>query len=229
MKNQKNKYALIGKNIQHSKSPEMYKKLLGHEVDYTFLDYESEKKIPPLNELLEKYCRISVTAPYKNYVFRHCDILSEQAQALEAVNAIKLKNAEVIGTNTDALAFEEIFSSKYLGTYPIILGDGAMSRLAQQYFKKTGVEHIVLSRKRKNLEQIDQYLHELSDRSLLIINACGRSYNFDFKSHKPLKVWDLNYSMPEQQNYVLKSGHEYTDGEDLLIRQAEYALSFWNS
>ena len=101
--------------------------------------------------------------------------------------------------------------------------------MVAQYFKKTGVEHIVLSRKRKNLEQIDQYLHELSDRSLLIINACGRSYNFDFKSPKPLKVWDLNYSMPEQQNYVLKSGHEYTDGEDLLIRQAEYALSFWNS
>ncbi len=226
---EKEKYALIGKNIQHSRSPEMYEKLLGHKVDYTFLDYENERDVERLDVLLRKFGRISITAPYKNHVFKNCNQVSDHAKELEAVNAIKLKDGLVMGTNTDALAFEEIYNEDYLGYYPIILGDGAMSRLAQNFFKIGGINYLVLSRKKRNLDKINQYLKESSEKNIVLINACGRSYKFNYQSSKSLKVWDLNYSMPEQKDYVLAQGHDYTDGQELLIRQAQYALSFWNS
>ena len=51
----KYKLALIGKNIAHSKSPEVYKTLLDNNVEYTLLDFISENEIPKLSELLKTF------------------------------------------------------------------------------------------------------------------------------------------------------------------------------
>lgn len=225
-------FALIGRSIQHSKSPDMYRKLLDEEVDYTLLDYPSEEAIEPLAELAQRYKRVSITAPYKNAVYRGCDSVDEAASSLSAVNAIKLSNGRVLGTNTDILAFKDIFLERYKSVCDraIILGDGAMSRLAVEVFKQNNFPCQVLSRRLGNLERLTQILESLGAGSekALLINACSRSYNFDFSSPKSLKIWDMNYAMPEHESFAKEGFHEYHDGSDLLFRQAQYALSFWN-
>ena len=45
----KYKLALIGKNISHSKSPEIYNKLLNNQVEYHLLDYPSINEIPEMD------------------------------------------------------------------------------------------------------------------------------------------------------------------------------------
>ncbi len=126
------KFALIGKNIGHSKSPEVYKRILGREVDYALLDYETEKDIPDLRALISERQRISVTAPYKSFCFRKCAKTSELAKRLEAVNALALENDLVVGENTDALAVRDIFRENYSSvSHVLLLGDGTMSRVVK--------------------------------------------------------------------------------------------------
>ncbi|MCO4754979.1 MAG: hypothetical protein KC478_10900, partial [Bacteriovoracaceae bacterium] len=86
----------------------------------------------------------------------------------------------------------------------------------------------VLSRKLKNLGEIDEHINKVNG-SALIINSCAREYQMSFNSTKSLEIWDLNYSMDNHKLFAQERGITYTDGHDLLIRQAQYALSFWNS
>jgi len=60
-----NKFALVGKDISHSRSPEMYRKLISSDVKYDLLDYQSDLDIPTAVELLSKYDGINITSPYK--------------------------------------------------------------------------------------------------------------------------------------------------------------------
>lgn len=221
-------FALIGKDIQHSRSPQVYRELLKEEIDYRLLDYSEPGEIPPLGRLLLKHKRVSVTAPYKNFVFDKCDEVEGLAKNLEAVNAIKLEKEKVVGTNTDALAFQDIFTETFKNrvSEAVILGDGSMSRLAQTVFRKEGVPFNVLSRKLGNLSLLDQALK--GSQVPLVVNTCLRSYTIEFSFPKPLEIWDMNYLMPANKIFSDQNGHNYTDGEELLTRQARYALSFWN-
>ncbi len=63
------KLALIGKNISHSKSPEIYNKLLNNQVEYTLLDCDTVDAIPSLDELMKKFDGVSITSPYKESLF----------------------------------------------------------------------------------------------------------------------------------------------------------------
>ena len=44
------KLALLGKNISHSKSKEIYENILKYEIDYRLYDCSSADLIPPISE-----------------------------------------------------------------------------------------------------------------------------------------------------------------------------------
>lgn len=222
------RFALIGKDITHSKSPDVYRSLLKSDIDYHFLDYASEAEIPPLPDLLNIYPRISITAPYKNYVFKQVDETIGLAGDLQAVNAIKLSDGKVSGTITDEPAFRDIFREQYSAiTKAFILGDGAMSRMSQKVLEDQNISFVVASRRLGNLGLLSSLMAKESGE-LLVINACSRQYRINFKSAKSLKIWDLNYGVPENKSFADENAHQYQDGLELLIRQAQYALRFWN-
>lgn len=222
------RFALIGKGIAHSKSPDIYRALMNKEIDYSLLDCANVKDLGPLKEVLRKYPRVSVTAPHKKACYQLCDHASKLAQEVEAVNALVLGEEEIIGENTDALAVKDILFEDFSDVSQILLlGDGAMARVVKTVAQeKTSL--INLSRKLGNLEKINTFVSKLESNSL-VLNACSRDYKLEFKSSKSLKIWDLNYSVPHNANFAKQNGHQYIDGEGLLIRQARYALSFWNS
>lgn len=224
-----NRYALIGRNISHSKSPIVYKQLLKEDVDYTLLDFKLESDIPKLGELFQTYNRISITAPYKKFIYEQCDEVSKASEKLMAVNAIKNVHGNTIGTNTDFEAFQSLFFEYgFDKSEAIILGDGAMSRVAQLLFSEKSIPFKLLSRRIGNLDKLDQVISEIPE-DLVLINTCSREYRLSFQSSKCLKVWDMNYSHSQNKDFCERGRHSYIDGEDLLFRQAQYALSFWNS
>jgi riboflavin kinase/FMN adenylyltransferase len=220
-------FALVGKNISHSKSDETYKNLLETQnISYSFLDFPSTDKIANIKELLKEHSYISITAPYKKFFFDNVDLVLPEIQNLGSINCIKLVGEKSIGTNTDYFAIKDILSNllEAITSEVLILGDGAMSELIQTVLKSFSINFKVLSRKNSQLLNLSDLISENS----LIINACARSFIPVFKTIYKCTFWDLNYnqqySKTIQENKLIK----YIDGYGMLTLQAKYALSFWN-
>ena len=217
------KLALIGKNITHSKSQQIYEKFLGFNIDYTLIDCSSSSQIPSLDSLCKKFSGISITSPYKQYFTKNI-LLDEMAESVQAVNCIKKENG-YRGTNTDLMAVDEqmdqIFS-RYGSMDVFILGDGVMSRVIQKVLHKKGCEYTVLSRKKNNLHSLDFSSYDL----VLVVNCCSRDYVYKGGISKNMIFLDCNYEFSPHEN--LGDGFlNYMDGKFILERQAFYALKFW--
>lgn len=217
--------ALIGKNIAHSKSEEVYKNLVNTPFEYELLDYESELLIPTLNSLFEKFQGISITAPYKSSFTKQIKDLSEHG----IVNCLRLNNGVVEATNTDFLAVKEILE-RYLncGVSKIrILGDGSMSQICQKILHSKNISFEIFSRRKNNLDLVSKNLDK-PDFSCLIINTCSRDFRLSHSSTWGYHFWDMNYDMSSHRELFSRVNVSYFDGLEQLELQAKYALSFWN-
>jgi shikimate dehydrogenase len=178
------KLALVGKKIQHSKSPEIYRKLIGADIQYDLLDFQKAEDIPTAKNLLEIYDGISITSPYKKHFLPQVE-LTKQAEVLGAINCLKSSSGIIYGENTDFLAIQNIITGmikKYHYLNIIILGDGVMSdvtRHALAIFDNVSVK--VFSRKtverfdRLNLTDIFNS-NFLNGNQNLVINTCLRDF-----------------------------------------------------
>ena len=140
---------LIGKNISHSISGEVYSRLLGQKIDFQLIDCPAESDIPSLEELFSRFHGVSVTSPYKMF-FSDKVIKDENAHFAGSVNCLRKDSSSFIGTSTDLCAIRDILS-RFLNsqsrTSITILGDGAMSRLTTRVLAQSGIPFVVHSRK----------------------------------------------------------------------------------
>lgn len=223
------KLALVGKNISHSRSPEIYRNFLGNEINYSLLDFNNQSDIPSAEKLLKEFDGISITSPYKKHFINEIQLVDD-AIHLQAVNCLR-KNKKIIeGINTDYLAVQILlkdFFRKYKKLDVLILGDGVMSSIVQSALDKLNKNYKVFSRK-LNLEfsKISLVDHVAND-NLLIINTCSRDFIYTGKLDKRIIFWDFNYNSPENFDYISKNC-TYVDGLSMLTLQAEYALRFWS-
>jgi shikimate dehydrogenase len=218
--------ALVGKDIQHSKSQAMYEKLLGHKIKYTLLDYKNSKDIPSLLSLMKSFDGVSITAPYKKHFLPE---LNERVTNVDAVNAIRYRDEKLIGNNTDYFAVEEILKNyvKQGIKKVYLLGDGAMGIMTKTLLENAGIVFDQFSRK---LDNLDQALPngEKGKYTELVINTCGRSFEYPTNSFNEFLFWDMNYALEHHQARFENTNTRYQDGEEQLLLQAKYALSFWN-
>lgn len=222
------KLALVGKGIKHSKSQQMYEELLGTSVDYTLLDYEQESQIPNLSDLLLDYQGVSITAPYKHVFIPQCEV-DEFFKDLNAINCTGRFGDTLRGTNTDFLALENLTQNYFQNFEKIILlGDGAMARITVALFEKNNIQFEQFSRKLNPdfFEKDFVYMGE-GKESFLIINSCGRKYEFNQPLSSNTVFYDYNYAHEHHTNFFKKSDGKYIDGLELLKSQARYALKFW--
>lgn len=217
--------ALIGEDLSHSKSKEVYKKILGESVNYTYLEYSSAELIPNLTDLILDFDGISITSPYKSNVF-HLVSTTSDIQRLKSVNCIALKNGVLKGTNTDYLACLEILKQYIKDGIESVLvtGDGSMSIVIQRICYNLKLKYRITSRK---IDRFALLKNNLSDYNL-VINTCARS--FDLSSIKYInnqKIWDLNYDQSYFVRIKDRYGDLYTDGSELLYLQAKFACKYW--
>ena len=221
---------LLGKNIQHSRSKEMYQKILNQPVDYHLLDYDEEKEIPCLPILMEKISGLSITSPYKKIFLDSVNMDSEIAD-LNAINCVKKVGNEFYATNTDYLALNELID-KMIQQYNFsntvfILGDGAMGKVLIKICEKKRIKYKVFSRKLSNICSIDDEFKDNTDPHL-IINACAREYIFNHNLPNESVFWDLNYNLTAHEKLFQNKNITYIDGLSLLELQARHAVTFWN-
>jgi shikimate dehydrogenase len=112
------KAGLIGAGIQASLTPAMHMKegqAQGFSYDYELIDLNQRGLTPDsLPDLLNEAERrglsgLNITHPCKQLVIPYLDDLSNEAQALGAVNTVVLKNGRRHGHNTDWWGFAESF------------------------------------------------------------------------------------------------------------------------
>lgn len=221
--------ALVGRDISHSRSCEMYEKILGEKVNYHLLDYPEEAAIPLLPEIFETHDLegLSVTAPYKRHFFNQVIVTDEDVWKISLINCIGKKGNEFHATNTDLSACREILQGLFKENFEnfILFGDGAMAKMTNLIFKQNGKELKAFSRRdHGDLSFLDLGYFE---GKTLVINAASRNFVFQGQLPENTTFWNYNYSHDEQKNQVIGKA-DYVDGLELLELQARHALAFWS-
>lgn len=224
--------ALIGKNIKHSLSPSIYKRIFGERLAYDLLDFQDEKDIPAVEALFKVYAGINITSPYKKHFLNDIE-LTANAAALGAVNVLKKTEGKIIGENTDYLAILDLLGryQKVYGPLSVaLLGDGVMASVTEVALKKLNIKYTNYSRKKTadfNQLNLETALPLVKEETLLVINTCAREFVFKGKLPKQSLFWDYNYDFPPHK-HLSDEILLYTDGKEMLELQAEYAVAFWS-
>lgn len=226
---------LIGKDISHSRSKEMYEKILNQEISYNLFDYPNVDSIPPLKQLITNLNGLSITSPYKKSFYSQIDkvILKGKATVKDfPINAIKNINNSIIATNTDYLALLELFPQireKYKINKVILLGSGVMASVFIFALEELQFKNIIQYSRSINkifpdYNSINNYC---SNGPVLIVNSCSRDFIFQPTDYVNCIFWDFNYSFKPHEDHLPRSVNKYIDGIEMLFLQARYALKFW--
>jgi shikimate dehydrogenase len=222
--------ALLGKDILHSKSKEIYEELLAQKIDYKIYDCPSPLEIPTLAEIFKSRLGLSITSPYKRFYLDQVEISGPN---LNAINCIKKSGDKFLATNTDYLAIEEIvedFSLKFKTLFFVILGDGVMSEITQNLLKIKCHPYQVFSRKLNS----DFIGLDIPDKigpahgQVIVVNTCSREFIFSGKLSPDYLFWDYNYNFLPHPEELPSKTLQYIDGLSMLRLQAKYAINFWD-
>ena len=222
--------ALIGKNIRHSRSKEIYEDLLGQMIDYKIYDCPSPSDVPALDDIFKKSIGLSITSPYKKIFLDQVEISGVD---LNAINCIKKSGDKYLATNTDYKAIEEIvdgFSADYKELFFVILGDGVMGMVTQKFLHSKGIPFKIFSRKLN----LDFNNLDIPDKigavkgQVIVVNCCSRDFTFSGKLSVKYLFWDYNYNFLPHQKTIPSKVIKYIDGLSMLKLQAKYAINFFD-
>lgn len=241
-------YGLIGKNLSHSFSKDYFTdKFLkeGVGADYHLFEIKSVSEFSHLIQN-QQLSGLNVTIPYKQAILPFIDLLSDEAQAIGAVNTLCIHRIEnlimVEGFNTDAPALESELG-KFIGGFKggaLILGTGGASSAAAFVLKKLGIEFKQVSRMPKGENQINYSALDdsLIESHKLIINATPVGM-FPFADEIPDIPWkkigehhflfDMVYN-PLMTRFLENGkarGARVKNGLGMLHLQAELAWKIW--
>lgn len=224
------KLALVGKSIAHSRSPELYKKLINNSLAYDLIDIQLESDLPDLINLSTSYNGINITSPYKRSYFPLVQVGLMEAIELGAINTISFNRRGWFGTNTDVYAVEKILR-KMMEDFSrlnlIILGSGVMGQLTSIIAKKLKLNHTVIDRSQGLNSHMSLLPYDRVDSQNVVINACSRSFIFEGEISKTTIFWDYNYDFSPHMTSLPPKVAFYMDGQEMLALQAEEASRFF--
>jgi shikimate dehydrogenase len=238
------RFGLIGKPLGNSFSSTYFNEKFSRENlnDHIYELFELPN-IEALPELLARHgdlVGLNVTIPYKEAVIPFCTSLTDEAQAIGAVNCLLLKDNKIIGHNTDAAGFK-LSIRPFLEPQhdrALILGTGGAAKAVRYILKDLGIPCAMVSRNNGDLTY-DMLSPQLVAACKLIVNCSpvGTFPNVDDIPQIPLEtigkdhfVIDLIYN-PEMTKLLVASaerGALVLNGADMLRFQADRAWSFWN-
>jgi shikimate dehydrogenase len=241
------RFGLIGKNISYSFSRGYFtKKFSEMGLDrHSYENFDLER-IDQFTDIMEQNSTIkgfNVTIPYKEQIMPFLSQIDPEAQAIGAVNTIKILGNKTVGFNTDAYGFQKSIEP-YLKEHhkkALILGTGGASKAVSFVLNKLGISYKFVSRNPKS----NQYNYtDLNKQVLLghtvIINCTplGTYPNINDKPNIPYNfitdqhlLFDLIYN-PEKTAFLLAGelqGGNISNGSNMLQFQAEKSWEIWNS
>lgn len=159
-------YGLIGGNTAHSMSPYIHNPAFreaGRNAVFIPLqtgnvdEFMRRMVKPGTREIDLNFRGFAVTIPHKQSVIQHLDSIDETAQAIGAVNTIKIHNGRLHGFNTDAAGFIEPLIRKrgdLSGAKTAVIGAGGAARACVYALKKHGADVMVFARDNAKAEAL---------------------------------------------------------------------------
>lgn len=242
------KYGLIGFPLSHSFSKRYFTQKFIYEniqnASYGLFPLKNEKEVATFLKN-RNFTGLNVTIPYKSTVIPYLDELSEEAQAIQAVNVIDNLNGKLIGYNSDTVGFEMALL-KWLGPdlnikNALILGTGGSSKSVSFSLKKNGISYLNVSRSPKRGQVTYEDLNASHiEQAQLIVNCTPVGTWPNIHEAPPIpyelltpeqSLFDLVYN-PEKTLFLKKGeekGCRIRNGMKMLIEQAEEAWQIWSS
>ena len=147
---------LIGAGIQQSLSPALHEEEARHHglrLHYQLIDLDrsasSAQELPTLLAAarIMGYAGCNVTYPCKQAVIPHLDSLSEEAQAMGAVNTVVIRDGKLVGHNTDGSGWAWGFTRALPGAdlrRVVLLGAGGAGAAIAHAVLRLGAQHLTI-------------------------------------------------------------------------------------
>lgn len=240
------KFGLLGKQLQHSFSQAFFTEKFDREgIAAVYVNVEIPV-IEDVKTVLETggFSGLNVTIPYKEAIIPYLDELSEEAQAIGAVNVVAFHNGKTVGHNTDAFGFHQSIKPFLTNRHEraLILGTGGASKAVAHVFRSIGVDVLWVSREPQGDKQFpyDAINGHMLRACKVIVNCTpvGTFPNTDDCVPFPFEhltaehlVIDLIYN-PEQTRFLQESaahGATTLNGLSMLKEQALKGWAIWNA
>lgn len=244
------KYGLIGFPLGHSFSISYFNQKFSDEgIDARYENFE----IPSIDQLQEiidsnpELKGLNVTIPYKEKVIEFLDSVTPEAQAIGAVNVIKVKHEgksiKLKGYNSDVIGFTQSIEpmlDKKRHKKALILGTGGASKAVNYGLKSLGLETVYVSRyERPGTIQYDKITPEVVKEYNVIVNCTplGMYPKTEECPELPYEAMDQHtilYDLIYNPNETLfmKHGAQYgaqtKNGLEMLLLQAFASWEFWH-
>jgi shikimate dehydrogenase len=244
------KYGLIGYPLGHSFSISYFnQKFADENIDAEYVNFE----IPSIDELQEildlnpDLRGLNVTIPYKEKVIPFLDNISPEAQAIGAVNVIRVthegRKVKLKGFNSDVIGFTQSIEpmiDKKWHQKALVLGTGGASKAISYGLKSLGIEPVYVSRyQRPGTIQYEQITPEVVKEYNVIVN-CTPVGMYPHVEECPLLpyeamdahtiLYDLIYN-PDETLFMKKGrerGADVKNGLEMLLLQAFASWEMWN-
>jgi len=248
---------LGGTRASHSQSPAIFSKMIhkaGLNAVYVPFQIAPEKLGPAIGGVRAlNIAGANVTAPFKEAVIPHLDLLSEGAKIVGAVNTITCNGSILKGYNTNAIGFMKALEKRGInvsGKPALIFGTGGAARAVIFMLKWLNADPIlIVGRNPGKIENIvtriggtGQMLTDMDTtavRAHIVVNATSVSSHADSPEMAALVsaihlnncriVVDLNYDRnPNIWHELAKAQNvSFMDGLPILAQQARNSFSLW--
>lgn len=245
-------YGLIGYKLGYSFSAgyftEKFKQLGITDREYVNFELDTIQDFPSIFEQGKEIAGMNCTIPYKQELMQYMDEIDDEAQAVGAVNTVKILNQNgkriLKGYNTDVPGFRNalkpMLSSHHKNA--LILGTGGASKAIKHVLDQLGVDYLSASIEDTLNEKEIRYAditEEIVSESKIIINATplGTFPKLDECADIPYEaltndhvMFDLVYN-PEVSLFLQKAldkGAKTQNGLAMLHGQAEASWKIWN-
>lgn len=239
---------LIGKSLSHSFSKiyfeEKFRREQISDVSYSLLELADIESITVFIRQHPDLVGFNVTIPYKQTIIPYLDKLSEEAEAIHAVNTVLVKRIgnqiSTKGFNTDIIGFRESLEDVVLPGSALVLGTGGAAAAITYVLENKGCRCTAVSRNKSRGLPYSALTPDIIAQHKLIVNCTplGTYPNINEKPDIPYEgisgehfLYDLVYN-PSETAFLkegLTRGAKTMNGLAMLHAQAEAAWNIWQN
>ncbi len=253
-------YGLLGNSVSHSVSTFLHNAAFREqEINAVYIPFETKDISAFFERMVRSKTReiewnlqgLSVTIPFKQKVISELDFIDSTAEAIGAVNTVRLVDNQLVGLNTDAAGFIEPLKNTFgsLKNAEIaVIGSGGAARAAIYGLKKEGARPTIFARNPEAARSVAKDFacdfKELND-NIGLLGSCSIAVNAtplgtigDLQNHTPILrgqmknlqlVYDLVYNPYETLflSEAVKAGIPSISGIEMLVSQASKQYELW--
>ena len=235
------RFALIGYPLGHSLSASYFGEKFakeGIDAEYSPLAIERAEEVLPHCEHLSGF---NVTIPHKQAIIPFLSAISEEAQAIGAVNCVKVTPDGLEGYNTDVVGIRKSLEGVRLeGAKALVLGTGGASKAVQYVLRTSGAEVKVVSRTEGAADLTYNDLSEelIADTDIIVnTTPLGMFPNTDSAPALPYSALSAKHTLfdcvynPRLTKFLqlgAERGAHTIDGLTMFYAQAEASWEIWN-